>query len=175
MVAGASPIGLLTAIAARQFGGSRVIVSEPVAGRRAAASGAGASFCVEPGDVAGVARSMSDGEGADVCVDATGLPAGIASCGHAAARGARIVLAGVGETPYPLEILRSIINELRYIAVLGYTRREFAESASVIASGNVDVSPVTSEVVPVTATPEAFARLADGRDGLNKILVSPDA
>ena len=85
------------------------------------------------------------------------------------------VLACVGETPYPLEILRSVINEFRYIAVLGYSRREFAESAAMIASGEVDVSPLISEVVPVTATPDAFARLSCGRDGLNKILVSPDA
>ena len=87
----------------------------------------------------------------------------------------RIVLAGVGEASYPLEILRSIINELRYIAVLGYSRREFAESSAMIASGRVDLSSVISEVVAVTATPDAFARLSEGRDGLSKVLVSPDA
>ncbi|TAK55637.1 MAG: hypothetical protein EPO22_14345, partial [Dehalococcoidia bacterium] len=175
VIAGAGPIGLLTAIAARQLGGTRVIVSEPLAGRRAAATRAGAPHVVEPGDLPHVARSMSDGEGADVCVDASGLPDGIGSCVDAAARGARIVLAGVGETPYQLEILRAIINELRYIAVLGYSRSEFAESAALIASGDVDVSSVVSEVVPLTSTPDTFARLSDGRDGLSKILVSPDA
>ncbi len=175
VIAGAGPIGLLTEIAARQLGGTRVIVSEPLAGRRDAAQRTGAPHIVEPGELARTARAMSDGEGADVCVDASGLPAGIASCVDAAARGGRIVLAGVGETPYQLEILRSIINELRYIAVLGYSRREFAESAAMISSGQVDVSSVISEVLPVTATPEAFARLSEGRDSLSKILVSPDA
>ncbi len=175
VIAGAGPIGLLTAIAARTLGGERIIVSEPLPGRRDAAKRAGAPYIVEPGDLAQAARSMSDGEGADVCVDASGLPAGIASCVDAAARGARIVLAGVGETPYQLEILRSIINELRYIAVLGYSRREFTESAAMIASGQVDVSTVISEVAPLAATPDAFARLSEGRDGLSKILVSPDA
>jgi hypothetical protein len=34
---------------------------------------------------------------------------------------------------------------------------------------------VISEVVPVVGTPDAFARLSEGRDGLCKILVSPDA
>lgn len=175
VIAGAGPIGLLTALAARHLGGTRIIVSEPLAGRRGAAVRAGVPHVVEPAQLALAARSISDGEGADVCVDATGLPAGIGGCVDAAARGARIVLAGVGETPYPIEILRSVINEFRYIAILGYSRREFAESAAMIASDQVDVSPLISEVVPVADTPHAFARLSGGRDSLNKILVSPDA
>ena len=44
-----------------------------------------------------------------------------------------------------------------------------------IAGGAVDVSSVISEVVSVEATPDAFARLSDGRNELRKILVSPDA
>ena len=174
-VAGAGPIGLLTVIAARQMGGMRIVVSEPLAGRRAAAARARAPRVVEPSELASVARALSDGEGADLCVDATGLPAGIAGCVDAAARGGRIVLAGVGDLPYPVDVLRSIINEFRYIAVLGYTRREFTESAMMIADGTVDVSTLISEVVPVAGTPDAFARLSGGRNDLSKILVSPDA
>jgi threonine dehydrogenase-like Zn-dependent dehydrogenase len=44
-----------------------------------------------------------------------------------------------------------------------------------IARGEVDVSPVISEVVSVEGTPDAFARLSDGRNDLFKILVSPNA
>ena len=44
-----------------------------------------------------------------------------------------------------------------------------------IARGDVDVSSVISEIVPVAGTPDAFARLSDGRNDLRKILVSPDA
>jgi len=175
VVAGAGPIGLLTVIAARQMGGSRIIVSEPLAGRRAAAEKAGASHVIEPPELINVSRALSDGEGAEISVDASGLPAGIASCVDATARGGRVVLAGVGEQPYSLDILRSIINEFTYVAVLGYTRREFAESALMIAEGKVDVSLVISEVVPVEGTPDAFARLSTGRNDICKILVSPDA
>lgn len=175
VVAGAGPIGLLTVIAARQMGGERIIVSEPLAGRRAAVERAGAAQAVEPSQLLDVSRELSGGIGAPIAVDASGLPAGIASCQDALARGGRIVLAGVGEQPYSLEILRAIINEHRFIGVLGYTRSEFAESARQIAGRVVDVSSVISEVVPVERTPDAFARLSEGRDGLCKILVSPDA
>jgi (R,R)-butanediol dehydrogenase/meso-butanediol dehydrogenase/diacetyl reductase len=175
VVAGGGPIGLLTVIAARQLGGREIIVSEPLPGRRAAAEKIGASHAVEPAQLIDVSRQLTGGDGAPISVDCSGLPAGIASCVDATARGGRIVLAGVGEQPYSLDILRSIINEYTYIAVLGYTRAEFAETAQMIASGDVDVSPVISEVVPVEATPGAFARLSDGRNDLCKILVSPDA
>ncbi|MHB8513886.1 MAG: zinc-dependent alcohol dehydrogenase [Dehalococcoidia bacterium] len=175
VVAGAGPIGLLTVIAARAMGGARIVVSEPLAGRRAAAEAAGASHVVEPAELINVSRALSEGNGAEISVDASGLPAGIASCVDATARGGRIVLAGVGEQPFPLDITRSIINELTYVAVLGYTRAEFIASAMAIAERKVDVSPVISEVVPVEATPDAFARLSDGRNDLRKVLVSPDA
>lgn len=175
VIAGAGPIGLLTTIAARQMGGERIVVSEPLVGRRQAAMEAGASHVVEPADLIAISRELSQGNGAEISVDASGLPAGIASCVDATARGGRIVLAGVGEQPYQLDILRSIINEFTYVGVLGYTRDEFAESARLIASGRVDVSSVISEVVPVEGTPDAFARLSGGRDGLRKVLVSPDA
>ena len=175
VVAGAGPIGLLTVIAARAIGGGRIVVSEPLEGRRAGAVEAGASHVVPPSELPAAVRSLSEGLGADIAVDASGLPAGIADCQNALRRGGRVVLAGVGEQPYPIDILRSIISEHRFIAVLGYTRAEFAESALMIAEGRVDVSPVISEVVPVTATGDAFARLSGDRNGLRKILVSPDA
>ena len=38
----------------------------------------------------------------------------------------------------------------------------------------VDVSSIISEVVSIDATPDAFARLSDGRNDLCKVLVSPD-
>jgi len=175
VVAGAGPIGLLTIIAARYAGGRRIVVSEPLAGRRAVAERVGASHVVEPKDLVATAQSLSGGDGADISVDASGLPAGIASCTDATARGGRIVLAGVGEQPYALDILRTIINEYTYIGVLGYSRSEFAETAAIIASGKADVMPVISEVVGVDATPGAFAQLSDRRDALCKVLVSPDA
>jgi len=175
VVAGAGPIGLLTVIAAREMGGSRVVVSEPLPGRRAAAERVGATHVVEPSALVQTVFKLSDSTGAEISVDASGLPVGIASCVDATARGGRIVLAGVGEQPYSLDILRSIINEYTYIGVLGYTRTEFSDAAMLIARGGVDVSPVISDVVGVEGTPDAFARLSEGRDALCKILVSPDA
>jgi (R,R)-butanediol dehydrogenase/meso-butanediol dehydrogenase/diacetyl reductase len=174
VVAGAGPIGLLTVIAARSMGGERIVVSEPLAGRREAAVEVGASHVIEPGELVQTVFGLSEGAGAEISVDASGLPVGIASCVDATARGGRVVLAGVGDQPFPLDITRSIINELTYIAVLGYSRQEFIDAAMLIAERKVDVSPVISEVVPVERTPDAFARLSDGRNELRKVLVSPD-
>jgi len=174
VVVGAGPIGLLTVIAAAQMGGQRIVVSEPLAGRRDVAEQVGATHVVEPAQLVSTVSKLSGGDGADMSVDCSGLPAGIASCVDATARGGRIVLAGVGEQPYSLDILRTIISEYTYIGVLGYTRVEFAEAAQMIARGEVNLSPVISEVVSIDGTPDAFARLSKGRDGLCKILVSPD-
>ncbi|MBI2723490.1 MAG: alcohol dehydrogenase catalytic domain-containing protein [Chloroflexi bacterium] len=175
VIAGAGPIGLLTVIAAREMGGTRIVVSEPLAGRREAAQHVGASHVIAPADLVATVHALTGGVGAEVSVDASGLPVGIADCTNATARGGRIVIAGVGEQPYSLQILPTIVNEHTYIGVLGYSRREFIDSAMLIARGAVDVTPVISEVVAVSDTPAAFARLSDGRNDLRKVLVSPDA
>jgi threonine dehydrogenase-like Zn-dependent dehydrogenase len=174
VIAGGGPIGLLTVVAARRMGGERIVLSEPLAGRRAAAEKCGASHTVEPSQLGATVRALNS-DGADISVDCSGLPAGIASCVEVTARGGRTVLAGVGEEAYSLNILDSIINERTFVGVLGYSRSEFTESALMIARAEVDVSPVISEVVSVAQTPDAFARLSAGRDGLCKVLVSPDA
>lgn len=169
VVAGAGPIGMLTVIAARHLGAGRIIVAEPLPGRRDAAREAGASDVVAPDDLPATVGA----DGAEVSVDTSGVPDGIAACAVVTARGGRIVITGVGEQAYPMSIPQTILNEHTYIGVLGYTRAEFEETAAMIARGDVDLRPVISETVPLSGTPDAFGRLSEKRDGLRKILVAP--
>src|SRR5260370_41381669 len=110
------------------MGGKRMIVSEPLAGRRAAAERVGASHVVEPKDLVTTAFALSEGNGAEMSVDASGLPVGIGDSVNATARGGRNVLAGGSEQQFPLDIFRSIIKEPTDGAGRAYTRAEVAES-----------------------------------------------
>jgi alcohol dehydrogenase len=75
VVVGAGPIGLGAVLSARLVGALHVVVVDPVESRRTAATALGATHAVSPDDdVVGLVRGLSDGLGADVAIEAVGLP-----------------------------------------------------------------------------------------------------
>ncbi len=76
VVVGAGPVGLGAVQGARLFSPMHVVVVDPVESRRAAALELGADIAVGPDDdVLSVVRGLTDGLGADVTMEAVGLPA----------------------------------------------------------------------------------------------------
>ncbi|HRN69259.1 MAG TPA: alcohol dehydrogenase catalytic domain-containing protein, partial [Promineifilum sp.] len=77
LVMGAGPIGVLHVMLARLRGATRIIVSEPAAGRREQALALGADVVVDPmnEDLAAVVAAESDGRGADVIITAAPVKA----------------------------------------------------------------------------------------------------
>ena len=175
-VAGAGPIGALTVAAARHFGAGRVIVSEPAAKRRALAQHLGADEVIDPSKAPAAPHvlELTEGLGVDLAVECVGIGAALDDCLAAAKRGGRIVVAGVFEQPTPILLLRTMVFEHHIIGAFAY-REEFPQAADLIASGQIDVSPVISRTVSLAEVPATFAELAADRDRYHKVLVSPEA
>ena len=172
-VAGGGPIGLLTLLAARRRGAGKVIVSEPASSRRALALRLGADHAVDPAENAPVrAREQTDGLGADLAVECVGIAPALDDCLAATRRGGRIVVVGVFEQPYPLNLLTTLIDEHTVIGTFGYGS-ELREAAGLIVSGAVDVTPLISQVVALDDVPAVFAGLVADRDRQQKVLVRP--
>ncbi len=76
LITGGGPIGLLLLQLALKSGASKVLVSEPVAEKRALAKQFGAHI-VDPlkEDLLAVANKLTDGRGFNVCFEASGIPA----------------------------------------------------------------------------------------------------
>jgi alcohol dehydrogenase len=76
VVVGAGPIGLAAVMTAGLLTPLRTVVVDPVESRRAAATAFGADVVLSPDDdVAGAVRDLTDGLGADVTIEAVGVPA----------------------------------------------------------------------------------------------------
>ena len=76
VIVGAGPIGLAAVQTARLFSPRRIVVVDPVESRREAALAAGADQALAPDDdVVGIVRGMTGGLGADVAIEAVGVPA----------------------------------------------------------------------------------------------------
>jgi L-idonate 5-dehydrogenase len=67
-----------------------------------------------------------------------------------------------------------MVFEHQIIGAFAY-REEFPQAADLIASGQIDVSPVISQTVSLAEVPATFAELAADRDRYHKVLVSPEA
>ena len=95
-------------------------------------------------------------------------------CLAATRRGGRIVLAGVFDEPFSVNLMYLLIQEQSIIGTFGYAN-EFQEARDLIVSGAVDVGPLISGHVGLDELPQAFAGLATDRSKYQKVLVRPNA
>ena len=138
LIAGAGPIGVIATQAARAFGAAEVIVSDPVAERRAMAARFGATSTIDP--MTEDSRPLK----VDAFIDACGIPRAIVN-GLESLRGAGVaVLVGTGFDEVAMPIPTIMNNELVVTSVFRYTDT-WPLGAHLVASGQVDLdSLVTS-------------------------------
>ncbi|MCT9080873.1 NAD(P)-dependent alcohol dehydrogenase [Streptomyces fulvoviolaceus] len=137
LIAGAGPIGVIAAQAAKAFGATEIIVSDPVADRRALVERFGATRTIDP-----VVESVRD-LGVDAFIDASGAtPAVVSGIGAVRGNGV-VVLVGMGadEIPLPIPVIQS--RELVITGVFRYTDT-WPVAAQLVASGQVDLDSLVT-------------------------------
>jgi len=168
VVAGFGPIGALVALTARALGANEVMIVEPSAHRRAMAASLGFTGMLDPSAAPGeqVPRGW-----ADAAFDCAGAPGVLEQCIRATRPGGRIVVPAVssGSTPVPMSQL--VLGERTLMGSLGYNG-DVARAVSLIATRSVDVRPLISTVLPLSAVPSWFAEAETSARGL-KVLVDP--
>jgi L-iditol 2-dehydrogenase len=165
VVLGSGPIGTLHIKLARLRGAARVIVSEPNAGRRAAALAAGADVGVDPTaeDLRARVREETGGLGADVVICAIGIPALATQAIGLAGYGGRVSLfAGFSKGELgQLDINAIHYDELRVTGAFGLSRLDYATALGIVASRRVDTSDMITHRYPLARLDEAFG-MAEG-------------
>jgi alcohol dehydrogenase len=113
VVVGAGPIGLGAVMSAQLVGALYVVVVDPVGSRREAATALGATHTVSPDDdVLGLVRSLSDGLGADVAIEAVGLPHTFDQAVALVRPGGRVANVGVHGRPTTLHLENLWIRDI---------------------------------------------------------------
>ena len=151
-VAGAGPIGLAVAACARLAGAGRVLVAEPVPGRRRLAA-----------DLGFETTGALAGDAAEVVFDAAAHPAVAAGLAGAVAVGGRAVLVGVYGAPAPLDLQALTFKEVTVIGTRVYSRDDLRVATAMIADGRFDPSPLITRSVPLTGAASAVDDLRAGR------------
>ena len=152
-VAGAGPIGLAVAACARLAGAARVLVAEPVPGRRRLAA-----------DLGFDTADTLDGSQAEVVFDAAAHPAVAAGLADAVAVGGRVVLVGVYGRPAPLDLRALTFKEVTVLGTRVYSRDDLTVATAMVTDGRFDPDPLITRAVPLTEAPPAMDDLRAGRE-----------
>jgi alcohol dehydrogenase len=114
VIVGAGPIGLAAIMAARLYSPSHVVAVDLADSRLEAAKQFGADVIINNGseDVAAVVRELTDGLGADVAIEAVGVPDSFELCAALVRPGGRVANIGVHGTPATLHLEQLWIRDV---------------------------------------------------------------
>nr|WP_296775991.1 zinc-binding dehydrogenase [Rhodococcus sp. (in: high G+C Gram-positive bacteria)] len=173
VVQGAGPIGLLTAQHARNSGAGRVIVSEPSPHRRAQAVKLGFTDVVEPGELNAVLRAATNGLGADVLFECTGVASLLQPSAELVRRGGILSLLGYPGTDSQVSYGDWQSRELTVIGSLAYSHEDFFGSMTAIAEKRIDVLSLHTGTIGLDQLTAMFVELDSGTSTHAKVLVDP--
>jgi L-iditol 2-dehydrogenase len=162
LVTGAGPVGLLAAQVARALGGDVLVTGHARDTTRLAAAralGFDTAVSDDPQAFARFERRL----GADVVVECSGSAEGATACLEAARRGGRYVQIGVFGRPVTVPLDRVFEKELVVTSGFASTPRSWRHALALVERRAVQLEPLVSDVVPLTAWERAFADLRAGR------------
>jgi L-iditol 2-dehydrogenase len=139
LIAGAGPIGVICAQAARAFGAARIVVSDPVPSRRERVLRFGATEVLDPtvDDVAALDPQV------DAFVDASGAAPAVVGGIRAVGPAGRVVLVGMGAGDYALPIGYIQFMEITVTGVFRYTDT-WPAAIHLVSSGAVDLDSLVT-------------------------------
>ena len=105
VVVGAGPIGLASVLTAKLFSPTHVVVVDPAGSRRDAAKRFGADVTVAgAGEARAAVEELTDGRGADVVIEAVGVPETFELCTELVRPGGHVANVGVHGKPVTLHL-----------------------------------------------------------------------
>jgi len=175
VVLGCGPIGLFAVGIARACGARQVVAVEPNDFRQGLAKQMGADVVVDPGreDPVEAVNQATEGHGAEVVLEMSGVPKVIDQGTRMLAGGGRMALLGLPGEPVELDLMDQVIfKEARLFGVTGRTIfRTWELTSTLLATGMVDVSPVITHRFSLAEFEKAFEAAMSGRSG--KVILTP--
>lgn len=175
-IIGAGPIGLLHLQLAKKLGAERIIVSDLVDERLGVAEELGADELVNAGrkDTVKMVKKFTKGYGADVVIEAIGLPATWEQALEVVRKGGTVL--EFGGCPPGTEIkIRTELLHYGQVTLLGTfhaTPAHFKKALNLIASGTVKAKPLITREMKLEEIKDAFEILTTSKRDL-KIAILP--
>lgn len=171
VIIGAGTIGLLMLAAVRHAGAKRVVMTDPLEGKRERALRLGADAVVDAASPTAV-EQVRDllGESADVVFDCVSIEPTVAQAVRLASKGGIVMTVGVPAKPVvvPLPVLQD--HQVRLQGSATYMPEDYARAVEIIQAGGAKASDIVTAQFPLERVADAFASSASG--GEVKVVVT---
>ena len=176
VVVGAGPIGLAALITSRLFSPSSVILVDPAEPRRRSALEAGADDVVGPEGAVAMISSLTGGLGADVAIEAVGVPASFELCTELVRPGGHVANVGVHGQAATLHLETLWIRDVTITTGLVDTRTT-PLLLRLLSEGMLDVGSLCTHRYGLDEMQDAYDVFAQaGETGALKVaLFNPEA
>jgi L-iditol 2-dehydrogenase len=173
LVAGSGVAGLLHIKLARASGAARVIATDVVEYRKAAAKKAGADVVIDGReDVPAKLKDVNEGNLADFVVTCTGAPMAIAQGLSSVDRGGTVLLFAPTEPAAKIEIPFNTLwrEEVTVTSSYGASPRDIRDAIELLRGRRLGVADLITHVLPLDQAAEGFRLVAQARDSIKVIL-----
>ncbi|MFL6276562.1 MAG: zinc-binding dehydrogenase [Blastocatellia bacterium] len=167
VILGPGPIGLLAAEMARLSGAATLIVSgmSQDESRLDAARALGVTHAVncEATDLLELIRSLGDGLGADLVVDATGSAAALKPALEMVRPGGQITKVGWGPQPLGFSLDPLVQKAITLQGSFSHTFKNWEKVVALLAAGQINLDPIISCIAPLDNWRDSFDGMHTGR------------
>lgn len=166
MVLGPGPIGLLALQVARLQGASRVFISgmsDDAPRLDIAVQKLGADRAIDSSreDPVEVVKSVGDGLGADVVIDAVGISATLKQSTEMVRPAGQITKVGWGPLPVGFSLDPIVAKAITLQGSFSHNYQTWERVIDLVTEDKIDVEPLISRVAPLEGWHEAFSRMEE--------------
>jgi len=174
VVIGAGMIGLFVIQALRIAGCGKIIAVDVVPDKLNLARELGASHAINSGgeDVVARVQSLTGGLGADLAVEAVGMPPTVEMAVRCVRKGGSVTLVGNVSPRVELPLQVAVTRELTLYGSCA-SSGEYPACLDMLSSGSVKTAPIRSAVAPLAEGASWFDRLYRKEPGLLKVILTP--
>ncbi|MDA8356821.1 MAG: zinc-binding dehydrogenase [Actinomycetota bacterium] len=167
VVVGPGTIGLCATLLAALSGASPLVVVGTAADgdRLALATALGATHVVAgaPAEVAEQIKDLTDGYGPDLVVDSAGVSATLALALDLVRPGGQVTKVGWGPKPYGFSLDPLVAKAVNLQGSFSHTWAMWEKVLHMLATGQLDPSPLVQHVGPLSSWREGFLAMHEGR------------
>ncbi|MCC6243952.1 MAG: L-threonine 3-dehydrogenase [Gemmatimonadaceae bacterium] len=167
LITGCGPIGAFAVGICKAAGAARIIATDINPRRLELARTMGAHDAVHPDDAARAVHAASEGAGADVVLEMSGVPSAVHQAFALARPGGRVNMLGIPSKTIDIDFATEII--FKGLTIYGVVGRRMYDTwhqmSRFISSGNFDPTPVITHRLPLEAVDEAMHLIKSGEAG----------
>jgi len=174
VVLGPGPMGLLSLQVAKASGAEKVIITGVNADkdrlRLAENLGADMTINVEEEDAVAIIKSVTDGLGADVVIEASGASAARKQAFNLVRRCGKVGLIGLTGRPTDINLDKIVEGELDVKGSWGTIWTSWRKALKMISSGKIKVAPLITSKLPLEKWYEGF-KMMEEKKALKVLLI----